>query len=84
MYDSWEPRIVSNPTVTFVFDDSSVSDYAAACKAILADYVPSLQLGLVDDVEAYLAEMNTKLESAGIGTVEDELFRQYEEWVATR
>lgn len=84
MYDDWETRIVSNPTVTFVFDDSSVSDYAAACKSILADYVPSLQLGLVDDVEASLAEMNEKLESAGIGIVEDELFRQYDEWVATR
>ncbi|MCD7737661.1 MAG: DUF3502 domain-containing protein, partial [Lachnospiraceae bacterium] len=84
MVDSWEPRIVSNPTVTFVFNDASVSDYTSACKSVLGEYVPSLQLGLVDDVEAYLAEMNAKLETAGIGVVEEELFAQYSEWVATR
>lgn len=84
MTDSWKPRIVSNPTVTFVFNDKEVSDYASACKAVLADYVPSLQLGLVDDVEAYLAEMNEKLDAAGIAKVEEELFRQYTEWAATR
>ncbi|MCD7806566.1 MAG: ABC transporter substrate-binding protein [Lachnospiraceae bacterium] len=84
MVDSWEPRIVSNPTVTFVFNDASVADYSSACKTILGEYIPSLQLGLVDDVEAYIAEMNTKLEAAGIGVVEEELFAQYSEWVATR
>lgn len=84
MVDSWEPRITSNPTVTFVFNDQAVTDYASACKAVLGDYVPSLQLGLVDDVEAYLAEMNAKLEEAGISKVEEELFRQYTEWAAAR
>ena len=50
----------------------------------MGDYIPSLQLGLVDDVEAYLAEMNAKLEEAGIAKIEEELFRQYTEWAATR
>lgn len=84
MVDSWEPRITSNPTVTFVFNDKEVTDYASACKAVMGDYIPSLQLGLVDDVEAYLAEMNAKLEEAGIAKIEEELFRQYTEWAATR
>ena len=82
MVDSWEPRITSNPTITFVFNDSEVADYASACKAIFGDYIPSLQLGLVDDVDAYLAEMNAKLESAGIGIIEEELHKQYNEWLA--
>ncbi len=84
MVDSWEPRITSNPTVTFVFDDSAVSDYAAACKAVLGDYVGSLQLGLVDDVDVYLADMNAALDEAGISFVEEELFRQYKEWLESR
>jgi len=61
-----------------------MSDYASACKAILGDYIPSLQLGLVDDVDAYLAEMNAKLDGAGIKIVEEELFKQYNEWLAAR
>lgn len=84
MYDSWEPRIVSNPTISFVFDDTPVSDYAAACKAVLTDYVPSLQLGLVEDVDASLAEMNEKLQKSGIANVEEELSKQYEAWLATQ
>lgn len=84
MMDSWELRIVSNPTVTFVFDDAAVADYNAACKTVLGDYIPSLQLGLVEDVEATLAEMNAKLETAGIKQVEEEMMRQYTEWLATQ
>lgn len=84
MYDSWDLRIVSNPTVTFVFDDAAVADYNAACKTVLGDYIPSLQLGLVEDVEATLAEMNAKLETAGIKQVEEEMMRQYTEWLATQ
>ncbi len=84
MYDAWEERIVSNPTITFVFDDTPVSDYAAACKTVLNDYIPSLQLGLVEDVDASLAEMNEKLQTSGITQVEEELFKQYEAWLATQ
>ncbi len=84
MTDSWEPRLVSCPTVTFVFDDTAVADYAAACKTVLGDYIPSLQLGLVEDVEASLAEMNAKLETAGIKQVEEEMMRQYSEWLAAQ
>lgn len=83
-YDAIKQRIVSSPTVTFVFDDSAVADYNAACKTVLGDYVPSLQLGLVDDVEATIAEMNAKLETAGIKQVEEEMMRQYTEWLATQ
>ena len=66
MTAAWEKRIVSNPTVTFVFDDAQVADYVAACKTVLNDYIPSLQLGLVKDVDASLAEMNEKLQKSGI------------------
>lgn len=84
MYDSWDERIVGNPAVTFVFDDSAVADYTAAVKSTMADYIYMLQLGLVDDVDATIDEMLKKCESAGLQTVTDELMKQYEAWLATQ
>ena len=34
--------------------------------------------------EAFVEMMNAKLEEAGIAKIEEELFRQYTEWAATR
>lgn len=79
--DSWEPRIVANPTVSFVFDDSEVSSYKDAVSSILNDYVPMIELGLVDDVDATLDEMMEKLENAGYQTLKDEFDDQYNEWL---
>ena len=50
----------------------------------LGEYIPSLQLGLVDDIEATLAEMNAKLTDAGLELVEEEMMSQYTEWLATQ
>ena len=55
--DAWKERVVSNPTITFVFDDASVKPYEDAVISILNDYVPMLELGLVDDVDATIDEM---------------------------
>ena len=84
MYDSWDERIVGNPAVTFIFDDSSVSDSAAAVKSTIADYIYMLQLGLVDDVDATIDEMLEKCDKAGLQAITDELIRQYEAWLETQ
>ena len=85
MVDSWEPRITSNPTITFVFNDTEVSRIMHLhVKQSLVIIFRRFQLGLVDDVDAYLAEMNAKLDGAGIKIVEEELFKQYNEWLAAR
>lgn len=84
MYDSWDERIVGNPAVTFIFDDSSVSDATAAVKSTIADYIYMLQLGLVSDVDAAIDEMMEKCNSAGLQTITDELIRQYEAWLETQ
>ena len=42
-----------NPTITFVFDDTNVKAYVSAVTAVLTDYVPMLELGLVDDVDLH-------------------------------
>ena len=82
--DGWEKRVESNPTITFVFDTVPVDSYVAAVKTVLMDYVPMLELGLVDDVDATLDEMIQKCYDAGYQNVKDEFDSQYEAWKATR
>lgn len=82
--DSWEERVKMTPTITFVFDDTEVKSYMNAVNSVLTDYVPMLQLGLVDDVDATVDEMLQKCEDAGLQTVKDEFYKQYEAWAATR
>ena len=82
--DAWEERVESNPTITFVFDTVPVDSYVAAVKTVLMDYVPMLELGLVEDVDATLDEMIQKCYDAGYQKVKDEFDAQYEAWKATR
>ncbi|MCE5343330.1 MAG: ABC transporter substrate-binding protein [Eubacteriales bacterium] len=82
--DSWLSRVVSNPTVTFVFDDSTIKAYTSAVSAVLMNYVPMLELGLVDDVDTTLDEMIQKCYDSGLQTVYDEFYAQYDAWYATR
>lgn len=82
--DPWQERVKSNPTITFVFDDSTVESYKAAVNVVLNDYVPMIELGLVEDVDATLDKMIEECYNAGLQEVIDEFNRQYEEWYATR
>ena len=82
--DSWEERVVSNPTITFVFDDANVANEKAAVNTVLSSYVPMIQLGLVDDVDATLDKMIEECYASGLQTVLDEFYSQYEAWLATR
>lgn len=82
--DSWAERVEMNPTITFVFDDTNIASYKSAVNSVLNEYVPMLELGLVDDVDATLDEMLEKCEAAGLQQVIDEFNTQYEAWAATR
>lgn len=82
--DSWAGRVENNPTITFVFDTTPVDSYVAAVKVVLNDYVPMLELGLVDDVDKTLDEMIQKCYESGLQEVKDEFNKQYEAWYATR
>lgn len=82
--DSWAGRVENNPTITFVFDTTPVDSYVAAVKVVLNDYVPMLELGLVDDVDKTLDEMIQKCYDSGLQEVKDEFNKQYEAWYATR
>lgn len=82
--DAMEARVQNNPTITFVFDDTDVKAYVSAVTAVLTDYVPMLELGLVDDVDATLDEMIQKCNDAGLQEIYTEFYAQYDEWLATR
>ncbi len=82
--ESWEDRVAMNPTITFVFDDTNVASYKSAVNSVLNEYVPMLELGLVDDVDATIDEMLSQCEAAGLQQVIDEFNTQYEAWAATR
>ena len=82
--DYEKDRIVANPCVAFVFDDTSVRSYMDAVDSIVKDYYPSLELGLVDDVDASIDEMEKKCKDAGLDQITEELKSQYTAWAATR
>jgi putative aldouronate transport system substrate-binding protein len=82
--DAWQQRVVMNPTITFVFDDTNVKSYVSAVTAVLTDYVPMLELGLVDDVDATLDKMIQKCYDSGLQKIYDEFYKQYDAWLATR
>ncbi len=82
--ESWEERVVNNPTITFVFDDSNVADYKAAVSAVLNDYVPMLELGLVDDVDSTIDQMIKECYDSGLQVVLDDFNTQYDAWKETR
>ncbi len=42
-----------------------------------SQYVPLLELGLVDDVEGTLAELNSKCETAGLEKIREEFLSQF-------
>ena len=79
--DSWEERATSNPVIAFTFDEAPVSEYTAAIKEALADYVPMLMLGLVDDVDATIDEMMERCNSIGLDIVMEEFANQYNAWL---
>ena len=82
--NNFKSRMVSNPCTTFVFDETPVKAEMAAVNAVKNEYFGPLTLGLVEDVDATLAEMNGKLEASGLQTIYDEFYRQYNEWKASR
>ena len=57
---------VVNPVRTFAFDDTEVADYATNIKNILKEFIPNLQLGMIDDVDAEIDKMMDQLNAAGL------------------
>ena len=73
-------------TLGYTFDASSVSNQIAAVTTVVQEYVPSLVYGEIAeaDLDAYLAELNEKLDSAGINDIIAENQAQIDAWLASK
>ena len=77
-------RMVVPPTNGFVFDQVPVKNEMAAVQAVIDEYRPMLELGMVDDVDASIDEMLARMDQSGLEDVRTEFFRQYDAWLATK
>ncbi|MCR4589124.1 MAG: ABC transporter substrate-binding protein [Lachnospiraceae bacterium] len=81
--DAETAKMVACPTEGFVFDDTPVAFEVSAVNTVLDEYVKSLQLGLLEDIEGSIATMMEQANEAGLEKVEAEFKSQYEAWYAT-
>lgn len=83
MKETWNSNLTEDhPYDSFNFVSDNVSSQYAAVEAVLGTYFDPLVNGLVDDVDASIAELNAALEGAGIRDVLAEMERQAAEYVA--
>lgn len=73
---AWNAKALEGPTAAFSFDDAKVKNELANLQSVYTQYVPLLDLGLVEDVEATLAEFNKQAEAAGLQKITDEVKTQ--------
>lgn len=83
MLASWNENVKpEHPYDSFNFDSTQVSTQFAAVEAALGNYYDPLVNGLVDDVDATIADLKAALESAGIRDVIAAMEAQAAEHVA--
>lgn len=76
----------AQPTATlgYVFDSTSVAAKAAAVSNIVQQYGPSLEVGLVDDVDEALDQLVEAMNGAGMEDVIAENQSQLDTWLETQ
>lgn len=72
---------ISEVTSGFIFDDTSVKSELAALNEVCSQYVPLLELGLVEDVESTIKELNKKCATADLEKLQTEFMNQYTEYL---
>lgn len=81
LINSWIPDVAYPITDNFIFDDEPVKSEAAAVANVISTYSTIFDLGMVEDVDGALAEMQDKMLKAGFDKVEAEFRRQYEDFI---
>jgi putative aldouronate transport system substrate-binding protein len=74
-------REQQNPFVGFGFDSTPVSDIANNLWTVHMEYAVPIYLGLVDDVQAAIDELNRQYDLVGYQEYEDEVFKQLEQFL---
>lgn len=83
--ERWKNELISNhPLDGFSFNEENVKTEVAVINTVLTQYMTPIDLGFVDDVEAAVEELRTKLKEAGIDKVIEEVERQVNEYLESR
>ena len=69
-----------SPVFGYTFDISPVADACDAVSAVLTEYLPPLESGLIEDVDEAVRNLNEALRLAGIDRIIAENQRQLELW----
>jgi len=72
------------PTAGFALDTTNITNEINAVKAVEIEYVNMLTCGVVNDVEATIAEMNKKMYDNGLQKIIDEAQKQLDAWWAAK
>lgn len=69
-------------TFGYAFNATNVATEVAAVSSVISEYRPVLETGMVDDVDATLAEFNSALKDAGMDKIIAENQAQLDAWLA--
>ena len=79
----WVEGSAESPYLGFMFDSAPVATELAACQALYAQYAPEIITG-ARDPETAVPEYYAAMDAAGLQTVQDEMQRQLEEFMASK
>ena len=79
---AFNDNALNSLTLGYSFNSENVATEVAAVNAVIAQYAPALDCGMVTDVDAALATFNDQLVKAGINRIIEENQRQLAEWMA--
>lgn len=70
-----------SPLLGYVFDSSDVMTEIAAVNHVLDEYMPSLECGVIADVDEAIDHFNAALDAAGMDVIIQENQRQLDAWL---
>ena len=73
---TWGEISVDSPTVAFAFSTTEISDAWSALGEVYTQYIPLVQLGLVDDLDGWMEEFAIEAEAAGLDEIKAALAEQ--------
>ncbi len=78
---SYYEEIPVSPFLGYTFDSSEVINETMAVDLILAEELPGLECGMIEDVEGAVANLNQRLKEAGMNRIIASNQKQLKEWL---
>ena len=82
VFQEFNDSAITSPILGFFLDKSPIENEIVALDSVFKEYDAQLWTGTVKDPAAALKEMKTKMESAGLQKVLDEVNKQISDWKA--